>query len=644
MTVDNFHRRVVAISGSGPALDNRQQLSQNVPARNPAVTRKSAATESPKMQFFGRKTPHPHRSAPVRYGFAVAAAALAATITSATPALKDIPFALSFLAISATAWFGGFYAGIVCTIVSLLLVNEAVFPPRFELSLYPARVIQSAVLALVAAFICMIARQREQKDYRLERVETFFETTLHSIGDALVAADAEGKIVFLNGVAEHLTGWPLSEARGMALQKVLRLSNSRTGEAVADPVAKVIESGTVVGLANHTALTSRAGMKIQIEDSAAPIRNAAGQLLGVVMVFRDVTQKYELEAKRAESENLFRGLVESIGEGFQSFDKNWNFTYINRYGALLSGNTPETLIGRNHWEVFPETVGTKFEAALKGAAEEKKLTRVTEFYPPLKKWFQVTAYPAEKGVSALFQDVTEQVAAEERLKIADRLATAGRLAATVSHEINNPLSAVGNLLYLIKSAGSIEASRQYALEAERQLYRASHIAKQTLTFYKGSGDGGQALVSFAVRDAISLFHNRIEGRCVTLRQHLEDDGKVQVSPGELVQVIANLISNALDAAPPNSEIQISSTRNDNALVVKVTDHGAGIHPDVHDKIFEAFFTTKKDVGTGLGLWVSKNIVEKHGGTIHVANSAGSDTGAVFTLTLPLARPNTDSKS
>jgi PAS domain S-box-containing protein len=587
------------------------------------------------MQFFGRKTRHSHRPPAVSYGLALIAAVFAVTITSVVPVLSDIPFALSFLAIAVSAWFGGVYAGVTCTVASLILLNWVVFPPHFQLAFHPARIIQSAILAMVATFICIIARQREQKDARLERVETFFETTLRSIGDALVATDADGRVVFLNGIAEQLTGWPLADARGMLLRDFLRLSNSETGEAVADPVAKVIASGTVVGLANHTALTSRDGRKVQIEDSAAPIRSATGELLGVVMVFRDVTEKYELEAKRSESENLFRGLVESIGEGFESFDENWNYTYINRYGAAFSDNKPEALIGRNHWEVFPETIGTKFETAFRSAAAERKVVRMTEFYAPLKKWIQVTAYPATRGISVLFQDVSEQVTAEERLRIADRLATAGRLAATVSHEINNPLSAVGNLLYLTKSAESIGVARQYAAEAERQLYRASHIAKQTLTFYKGTGGSGQALLSLAIRDAISLFQNRIEGRGVTVRQQLEADGEVHVSPGELVQVIANLLSNALDAAPPKSEIQLTSTCNGDSLVVTVIDEGEGIQPGAHDKIFEPFFTTKADVGTGLGLWVTKNIVEKHGGTIHVANSANGDTGAVFTVTLPL---------
>jgi PAS domain S-box-containing protein len=558
-------------------------------------------------------------------------------VTSVTPTLYAIPFALSFLAVAATAWYGGFYPGIVCTAASLLLVHGFVFPPRFTFRPTPEQFIQSAVLAGVALFICAIARQREEKDIRLERVETFFETTLHSIGDALVATDERGNVVFLNGVAEELTGWSLPEATGMPLREVLRLSNSQTGEAVADPVAKVIEVGAVVGLANHTALTSRSGTQVQIEDSAAPIRNRAGGLLGVVMVFRDITEKYELEKRRAASEQLFRGLVESIAEGFESFDENWNFTYINHHGAALTGNTPDELIGRNHWKAFPESVGTRFEAAMRTAAAEKKVARATDFYPPLKKWFELTAYPNQHGVSVLFQDVTDRVTAEQRLRIADRLATAGRLAATVSHEINNPLAAVGNLLYLSRTAESLETARQYASEAERQLYRASHIAKQTLTFYRGSSERGNALLSAAVHDALALFSSKIEGRGITLREHVEADGVVQVSEGELVQVVANLISNALDAAPLNSEISVSSTRIGSSLVLRVTDQGSGIPADAHHNIFEPFFTTKQDVGTGLGLWVTKNIVEKHGGTVQFANLDGGSTGAVFSVTLPLAK-------
>jgi PAS domain S-box-containing protein len=587
------------------------------------------------MKSFGRKTFRAKRSRLVRYGFALAAAAIATSVTSVVPALFAIPFALSFVAISATAWFAGFYPGLFCTAVSLLLVNIFVFPPKLALS--SRTIVQSCVLAAVAVLICAVAREREQKEERLQKVENFFETTLRSVGDALIATDALGRVVFLNQVAERLTGWSLPEANGMSLGDVLKLSNTETGQPVLDPVAKVIEAGTVVGLANHTALTSRSGDLVQIEDSAAPIRDSFGKLLGVVMVFRDITQKYELDKKRVESERIFRELVESIAEGFESFDANWNFTYINHQGAAMTGNTPEALIGRNHWEAFPATVGTNFEKTIKAAAEEKKVTNITEFYPPLNKWFEVTAYPAQSGVSVLFQDVTEAVTAQERLRVADRLATAGRLAASVSHEINNPLEAIGNLLFLAKSTDSLEKTREYVSEAERQLYRVAHIAKQTLRFYKSTTERGEVLVSSAIRDAVGMFSTRLETRNVKLRQKIEEEVTVPVSHGELVQVIANVVSNAIDVAPPGSEILLEIARQQDAVIISVTDEGTGIPPEFQTKIFDPFFTTKTDFGTGLGLYVTKNIVEKHGGAITALNLDGGRTGAVFSVTLPLAK-------
>jgi PAS domain S-box-containing protein len=562
---------------------------------------------------------------------------IAATITALTSSLTQIPFALSFVAITATAWFGGFYAGILSTLISALAINYFVFSPRFTFSLSKTASFQTGLLVAVSLFICAIARQRERDEDQLEQVENSFEITLQSIGDAVVATDSDGRVTFLNTCAEKLTGWSSADARNRSLSEVLKLSNQLTGEVTENPVTRVIQTGRIMELANHTILTSRSGQRFPIEDSAAPIRNIAGELKGVVLVFRDVSAKHVAEERRNESQRVIRDLVESIDEGFESLDRNWNFTYINQQGAKINGHKIEELIGKNHWEIFPEALGTKFESAMRMASENRIPATVTDFYPPFEKWIQISAYPAPDGISVLFQDVTQNVEAQERMRVADRLATAGRLAAAVSHEINNPLEAVSNLIYLAKDTTSEREVIELLAEAERQLFRVAHIAKQTLTFYKHSEEVAEVPVSSAIEDAVKLFKSRMESRGVRLAADMRETPTVRISPGELVQVVANLLGNALDVAPSGSEVRIRVLKTDGMAVIEVADVGPGIPAHLKERIFEPFFTTKKDIGTGLGLWVVKNIVEKHGGTISAQNRTDIG-GAIFKVELPAVTP------
>ena len=132
------------------------------------------------------------------------------------------------------------------------------------------------------------------------------KVTLQSVGDALISTDAEGRVVFMNPVAEALTGWSAVEASGHPLEKVFQIIHEKTGEPAFNPVGRVLQEGVVLGLANHTALVSRGGKAIPIEDSAAPIKNPAGAVIGIVLVFHDVTEKRKVEDELSSSERRFR--------------------------------------------------------------------------------------------------------------------------------------------------------------------------------------------------------------------------------------------------------------------------------------------------------------------------------------------------
>jgi PAS domain S-box-containing protein len=394
-------------------------------------------------------------------------------------------------------------------------------------TLYLATALAVIGLVLLAFYIIREMDQREKHEAELRQREEWFRVTLGSIGDAVIATDEMGMVIFINHIAEELTGVKMREGQGQPIRKVFPIFNEQTRKPVENPVAKVLELGRVMGLANHTILRHADGHMIPIEDSAAPIYDDQHKLRGVVMVFRDVT--------------------------------------------------------------------------------------------------------AEKQA----QDV---------MRKAEKLAAAGRLAATVAHEINNPLEAVCNLIYIVKNTASLpQETVGYLHMAEQELDRVSHITRQTLGFYRDSSEAGPVQVRSVIESVLKLYENKIKSKNIAVEMDLAECPLVHGMHGELKQLVANLVSNAADAVGRGGKIRIAtspaSLENEKGVEIKVADNGPGVPAENRTHIFEPFFTTKEDVGTGLGLWVCKEIAERHGGRVQLGLSKdGGLGGAVFTVFLPLDSP------
>ncbi len=237
------------------------------------------------------------------------------------------------------------------------------------------------------------------------------------------------------------------------------------------------------------------------------------------------------------------------------------------------------------------------------------------------------------GVS---MDVTEQRLAENTLRRTEKLAAAGRLAATVAHEVNNPLEALTNLIYLASSVDHLPPQAQrYLRTAEDEISRMAHIVRQTLGFYRESVNPRAVDVAEVVLEVAQLYRSRADARGVQMACDCERPTIIMANPGEIRQVVANLLSNAIDATQPGGAVRAAVKRVDTQVEIVVTDTGSGISEKHLPRLFEPFFTTKEDVGTGLGLWVSKGIIDKHNGSIHVSSRTGGASGTTFTVSLPL---------
>jgi PAS domain S-box-containing protein len=240
------------------------------------------------------------------------------------------------------------------------------------------------------------------------------------------------------------------------------------------------------------------------------------------------------------------------------------------------------------------------------------------------------------------RDVTEHKRMEEALRRSEKLAATGRLAASIAHEINNPLEAVTNLIYIAESTCRQDSVRRHLQMADQELRRVANITRQTLGFYRDNSAPTTFKVAGVIDDALMSHSRKLANRKIHIEREYRWDGEMTGLRGEIRQVLANLITNAIDASHPGDGLRVRlelgrdwSSKRTGARIT-VADHGTGISPTHISRLFEPFFTTKKDVGTGLGLWVTKEIVEKHHGSLRVRSSIHLRRhGTVFSLFLPL---------
>ena len=330
---------------------------------------------------------------------------LAFAVTYLTwPLLQPTPMALFYAAVVAAALLGGIEGGLLAVALSGASAYYAFFPPYWGLGTEPKQLVIISVFLLVAStFVTLIARQRRAAAREKEQ-RRWFSATLSSVGDAVIATDTEGRITFMNDVAEKLTGWKAGEAAGRELEEVFRIFKEGTRERTESPVQRALETGHIVGLANHTVLVSKDGEETAIEDSAAPIKDDEGTLRGVILVFRDASEKRRAELAAEEARRQTTNVLESINEAFVSMDSQFRHTYANEATERITGVKREELLGRTQWEVFPGTIGTEIEANYRRVAAERVTIEFEHFYVPWQKWHAIKASPGrDGGIVALFQ-------------------------------------------------------------------------------------------------------------------------------------------------------------------------------------------------------------------------------------------------
>ena len=249
---------------------------------------------------------------------------------------------------------------------------------------------------------------------------------------------------------------------------------------------------------------------------------------------------------------------------------------------------------------------------------------------------------AELANIQLHAEIAARLKAEEALVRSEKLASAGRMAGVLAHEINNPLEAVTNLLFLAQTAEGVPGTvRQYLVDADSELKRIGHITRQTLGFYRDSSAPITFHVTSLLDSVLDVLQAKIVSKRAVIQKQCDSDLEMSAFQGEMRQVVSNLVMNSLDAVAEGGTVRMRATvskqdASGRQLVrIMVADNGQGIGPEAFPQIFTPFFTTKGSVGNGLGLWVSKQLIEKHGGRIQVRSYlSGPRRGTTVSVLLP----------
>ena len=391
-----------------------------------------------------------------------------------------------------------------------------------------------------------------------------------------------------------------------------------------------------------------------------PARNADGEVDGILVVAIELTEQVRarkqaeireklLERQTSELETIYK----TAPIGLALFDPvEFRYLRLNDTQARIIGLPPSEVLGKTVTEIAPiEGLHEMFQRVAEGKPIQNALLEgALPAQPDVHRHWTVNYFPvyAEDGtvqaITAASLEITAQRRAEEALIQTDKIAAVGRLASSIAHEINNPLESVTNLLYLARGSSEVAEIQRYLAEADRELRRVSLIASQTLRFYRQSTHQRAIRFNTLIESVLTLYQARLLNSNIQVEIRDRQIEPVVCFEGEIRQVLNNLVGNAIDAMPRGGRLLLRGRvatnwrSGERGVVFTSADTGSGIPHGIQKRIFEPFFTTKDINGTGLGLWISNELIEKHCGSIRLRSSQRPrESGTVFTLFIPFRR-------
>jgi len=370
---------------------------------------------------------------------------------------------------------------------------------------------------------------------------------------------------------------------------------------------------------------------------------------------KEVAHRKVVEEKLRRTEEFTRNIIESSADCVKVLDLEGRIQYMSPSGQrTLEITDPSQFLNKSWVELWREEDRSRAEQALAaarggnvGCFQGDSLTMGGS-----RKSWDVRITPAldRQGkierLVAVSRDMTELKSAQQLAIQSEKLAATGRLAATIAHEINNPLEAVTNFIYLAMTAKGLPEEVCRHLEiADRELARVSQIAQQTLGFYRGSSKDRWISVSDLIRDVLIVYERKLAYKHLETIVSVAPDLKLYGRQGELRQALSNLVTNAIDASRNAGKIWLRARRSkcwtntrEEGVRITLADNGTGMSPEVQKKVFIPFFTTKAEVGTGIGLWATKALIEQQGGLLRFRSRQGEKSGTAMSIFLPNAHP------
>lgn len=540
---------------------------------------------------------------------------------------------------------------------------------RSEHGALGATMLSVSLLVLSFGLLRRELAERAKAQEALTKSEKWFSTTLGSIGDAVIATDLNGGVTFMNSIAVSLTGWSQEEAIGKPLDLVFNIVNKDTRRPVENPVKKVAREGKAVGLADHTLLLCKDGREFDIEDSAAPILTNKGEGFGIVLVFRDITEKKGTEEETKRQKDLLQLILESVGDGVVVADENGKFLLFNRAAEEVLGTGPtdkgSELWAKHFGAYLPDTI-TPYPSeqlplprAMRGEVVDSTEVFVRSANVPEGRLLSISGAPlkgedgALRGGVVILRDITTEKRAQKALQKAKNEAERvsrlkDQFLSTMSHELRTPLNAILGFSELLpderygplnerqrRYVAHIHTSGQHLLSLINDILDLSKIEAGRLEL-----DFESVPVEAAFTEVLSVLRPLANKKSQTLVQKGGHNLNVRADATRFKQILMNLVGNAIKFSPEGGRIEMAVSLIDGKILVEVSDTGPGISAEEQKRIFETFYrargSEKSIEGTGLGLAITQKLVALHGGELALDSQMGHGSRFYFSLSLAIA--------
>jgi PAS domain S-box-containing protein len=521
----------------------------------------------------------------------------------------------------------------------------------------------SALLTIIVggAFVALRISdvQRQKLNTELARARDSLQTTIYSIGDAVIVTDTETAVTLLNRVACQLTGWDEKSARGRPLRDVFHIVNECTGAEVENPLERAVRVGVITGLANHTVLVARDGRRIPIDDSAAPVRHE-GRIIGAVLVFRDITARRQAEKDAA----YLAAIVENSGDAIVGMSLDGIIQSWNKSAEHIFGYRAEEIVGHSIEELIPDDRRHEEPAILERLRAGERVdhfetVRVRKDRTPVDVSLTISPIRDREGriigASKMARDIGEQRRNAARMRETQKLESLGVLAGGIAHDFNNLLTGIlGNASLALSDLEPDSPLKEQIGNVVDASEKAAVLTRQMLA-YAGKGRFFVERIDLAarIREIVPLIKASVSAT-VELRFDLAEQlPAIEADSTQIQQLITNIIINGAEAVPEGKPgtVTVATRREDvdrsylrtnhgcrvgelqpgQHVLFEVTDTGVGMNEATIDRIFDPFFTTKF-TGRGLGLAAVLGIVRGNNACIHITTAPGQ--GTIFRVLFP----------